>query len=129
ATMLRRSTDGIELRHHVDRLRYKKDRRSIWKETRQIRIDLHAAIAREVPKAEILESLTGLALTSYRPPPGVSVRPDGLPKFSVHALREARRQNEDGHILNQVFVTLIQKATLEHEGQEHTIRCGSTLVL
>ena len=32
-------------------------------------------------------------------------------------------------MLNQVFVTILQKETLEHEGQMHTIRCGSTLVI
>jgi hypothetical protein len=49
--------------------------------------------------------------------------------FSVRALREARRQKEDGRALNQVFITILQKETVEHGGQAHTIRCGSTLVI
>ena len=120
--------EDIGLRHQVDKLRYKKDRKEIWKATRQIRIDLHDAIADQVSKAEILQRLTGLALAEYQAPEGVRRR-DGVPVFSVHSLREARRQQEDGRILNQVFVTLLQKETMVHEGQEHTIRCGSTLVL
>ena len=80
-------------------------------------------------KAEILQRLTGLALTEYQTPEGVSVHRDGRPVFSVHALREARRLQEDGRALNQVFITILQKETVEHEGQLHTLRCGSTLVL
>jgi hypothetical protein len=121
--------NNIGLRHQVDRLRYKTDRSDIWRETRQIRLDLHRNIARTVEKAEILQRLTGLALAEYQTPPGVSAHRDGLPVFWVHSLREARRQREDGRVLNQVFITILQKETMYHQGQEHTIRCGSTLVL
>jgi hypothetical protein len=77
----------------------------------------------------VLERITGLALAEYQAPPGVRVRRDGIPVFQVHALREARRLKEDGRVLNQVFITILQKETMEHEGREHTIRSGSTLVL
>jgi hypothetical protein len=127
--MLKKFIDSIGLRHQVDKLRYEKDRRAIWTKTRQIRLELHDAIAEHVAKAEILQRLTGLALAEYQAPEGVSVRRDGVPKFSVHALREARRQQGDGRALNQVFVTILQKETMVHEGQAHTLRCGSTLVL
>ena len=126
---LKQFIDNIGLRQHVDKLRYEKDRRSIWTKTRQIRRELHDVIADQVAKAEILERLTGLALTEYQAPEGVSVRRDGIPKFSVHALREARRLQGDGRALNQVFITILQKETMEHEGEPHTLRCGSTLVL
>ena len=119
---------NIGLRTQIEKLRYLSTRREIWKETRQIRIDLHQAIAEQVAKAEILQRLTGLALAGYQTPHGVKVR-DGNPVFSVQAIREARRLREDGRMLNQVFITLLQKETVEHEGQEYTIRCGSTLVL
>ena len=59
----------------------------------------------------------------------MQVHRDGDARVLRHALREARRQREDGRALNQVFVTILQKETVEHEGQMHTIRCGSTLVL
>lgn len=127
--MLERFVTSIQLREQVDRLRYKTNRREIWSETRDVRRDLWKAIKIYVEKAEILQRLTGLALTGYQPPEGVKVHRDGAPVFAVQALREARRLQEDGRALNQVFITLLQKETLEHEGQRHNVRCGSTLVL
>jgi hypothetical protein len=127
--MLEDFIETIGLRTQVDRLRYKKTRQEIWAETRQIRIVLHKAIESYVSKAQILQNLTGLALTDFQTPEGVSVRRDGLPVFTVQSLREARRLRDDGRVLNQVFVTILQKETLEHDGQLHTIRCGSTLVI
>lgn len=59
----------------------------------------------------------------------MKVRRDGSPVFSVKALREARRLRNDGRALNQVFVTILQKETMEFEGRLHTIRSGSTLVI
>ena len=118
----------IGLRGQIDKLRYSITREEIWNKTREIRIDLHESIANQVAKAQILQTLTGLALAEYQAPPGVSVRRDGLPVFAVKAMREARRQRDDGRVLNQAFITLLQKETMEHEGQLHTIRCGSTLV-
>jgi hypothetical protein len=71
----------------------------------------------------------GLALAQYQAPEGVRVHRNGQPVFAVNALREARRLQEDGRVLNQVFITILQKETVEHQGRMHTIRCGSTLVL
>lgn len=127
--MLALFMDQIGLRHQVDRLRYIRDREALWRVTRQIRAELHDSIAAAVKKAKILERLTGLALAEYQAPEGVKVRRDGVPVFSVRAFREARRVREDGHALNQVFVTILQTETMEHEGQVHKIRCGSTLVI
>jgi hypothetical protein len=118
----------IDLRRHIDRLRYKKTRKDIWTETRDIRQDLHGAIRNAVYKAGILQRLAGLAFTDESIPPGVRVR-SGEPVFDVHSLREARRVRDDGRSLNQVFVTIIQKLTVEGESEPHTIRCGCTLVL
>lgn len=128
-TRLKTFINDIGLRAQVDKLRHLTGRQEIWNGTRGIRIDLHQSIAAQVAKAEILQRLTGLALAEYQAPAGVKVRRDGMPVFSVKAIREARRLREDGRMLNQVFITLLQKETMEHEGQEHTIRCGSTLVL
>ena len=133
--MLARFITSIGLRQQVEKIRYLKKREEIWETTRQIRAALHEAIAREVAsadevvKGEMLQRLTGLALSDYQVPEGVSVRRDGLPVFSVRVLREARRQKEDGRALNQVFVTILQKERLLHNGQEHAIRSGSTLVI
>lgn len=125
---LKRFIENIGLRSQVEKLRYLKARQAIWSATRGIRLELHAAIQKEVARAEILQRMTGLALTGYQVPAGVKRR-SGAPVFAVSALREARRQKEDGRALNQVFITLLQKETMEHEGQQHNIRCGSTLVL
>ena len=127
--VLKQFITTIDLRGHIDQLRYEHDRFRLWKATRRIRADLHSRIRDYVSKAELIEQITGLALRPYDTPEGVRVRRDGEPVFSVQAVREARRVQEDGRALNQVFVTLLQKETLEHDGQAHTIRCGSTMVL
>jgi hypothetical protein len=119
----------IGLRHHVDRLRYKRTRREIWEETRKIRAELHNAIEKQVEKAELLQRLTGLALTPFDVPEGVKLHRDGDPVFAVKAFREARRQPESGQVLNQVFLTLLQSEHVEHDGRLHSIRSGSTLVI
>jgi hypothetical protein len=126
---LERFITDIGLRDYVEKLRYCRTREEIWLATRDIRRDLHTAIKQQVVKAEILQKLTGLALTGCKAPPGVKVRRDGTPVFSVQALREARRQREDGRALNQVFITLLQKEILEYQGQNYAIQCGSTIVL
>jgi len=124
---LKRFIENIGLRRQVDRLRYKKGRREIWDETRNIRRELHSAIRGEFWKAEILQQVTGLALTDTEMA-RVNVK-KGMPVFSINALREARRLREDGRALNQVFITILQKETMEHQGQEHIVRAGCTLVL
>ncbi|MDX6527818.1 MAG: hypothetical protein QOH41_108 [Blastocatellia bacterium] len=126
---LRHFIKDIRLRSQVDKLRYLRTRREIWDATRLIKIDLHEGISSQVVKAEILQRLTGLALAEYQAPSGVKVHRDGVPVFSVQAIREARRERGDGRVLNQVFITILQKMRMEHEGQMHTIRCGSILVL
>ncbi len=127
--LLQQFIENVALRRQVDKLRYKKNRHDIWTATRSIRADWHDEIAGAVQKAEVLQRLTGLALAEYQAPEGVQVLRNGVPAFSVQAFREARRLREDGRALNQVFITLLQKETMIHEGQRHTIRCGSTLVI
>lgn len=124
---LRLFINAIDLRGQVDKLRYLKTRYEIWDRTRFIKIDLHKAIRNQVIKAKILQRLTGLALDPFETPANVKRR-DGAPVFSVQAIREARRQRGDGRVLNQVFITLLQKEIMIQDGQEHTIRCGSVLV-
>lgn len=121
--------ENIQLRTHVDKLRYLKSRKEIWTETRKVRAALHNFISNAVAKAEVLQRLTGLALAEYQAPNGVNVRRDGIPVFSLRGLREARRTRDNGRALNQVFITILQTETMEHEGQCHKIRCGSTLVI
>lgn len=121
--------EDIQLRTHVDRLRYLGSRKQIWAETRRMRAALHAAIRQAVKNAEVLQHLTGLAFAEHQAPDGVRVRPDGIPMFALRGLREARRSLENGRALNQVFITILQSETMEHEGRMHKVRCGSTLVI
>jgi hypothetical protein len=118
-----------ELRGFVDQLRYLKERSAIWQQLRAIRSGVHETIRRHVEKADAMQALTGLALAGYQSAPGVKLDPEGIPRFEVHAFREARRQREDGRVLNQAFVTLLQSHRVEFEGEKFPMRCGSTLVL
>ncbi|WZO99814.1 hypothetical protein EP7_001427 [Isosphaeraceae bacterium EP7] len=122
--------EGIKLRTCVDELRYLRDRWDIWSTTRAIRIGMFEAIHQHLTKAELLQRLTGLVLTQSQVPSWFRIRTlDGIPRFYVSALREARRQKEDGRALNQVFITIRQNVTVPVGDRKHTIRCGSTLVI
>jgi hypothetical protein len=118
-----------ELRTYVDRLRYLKERQEIWKELEAIRDDVHGIISRHVDKATAMQHLTGLALHGYQLASGVKLNREGEPKFDVHSFREARREREDGRVLNQAFITLLQTQQVEFENEKFSFRCGSTLVL
>lgn len=118
----------IGLRKWVDKLRYLKTRPEIWTETRHIKGDVVIAIRNQVVKAKILQRLTGLALDPSQTPKNVKKR-DGQPVFSVQAIRESRRERGDGRVLNQVFITLLQKEIMIYEDQEYAMRCGSVLVI
>ncbi|HJR79835.1 MAG TPA: hypothetical protein VJ821_07170 [Anaerolineales bacterium] len=132
---LRRFIDAIDLRTHVDKLRYLQDRAEIWRQTSEIREDLHGAIKSYVENALVLQELTGLALAETSLDQAQSQAPEGMkfhrrkPAFYVRALREARRLRDDGRALNQVFITILQRQTLDHGEQTHIILCGSTLVI
>lgn len=118
-----------ELRGSVDALRHQKGRAAIWNKACDIRRAVHNTIRRYVDKAAAMQRLTGLALRGFTPTLGVKLAPDGSPKFEVHAFREARRQREDGRVLNQAFVTLLQRRRVEFEGGKLSLHCGCTLVL
>jgi hypothetical protein len=131
---LRLFIQDIRLRAHVDKLRYLRGRKEIWKATCEIRRELHDAIQEQVQKARILEHLTGLALTEIetteiKTPVGIRFNRRGLPSFFVKAFREARRVRDDGRTLNQVFITILQTEFVERDGQEYKIRCGSSIVI
>jgi hypothetical protein len=122
--------EGIGLRGHIERLRYKKERKAIWAETRAIRKELHDVVRDVMYKADLLERITGLVLKPTSLPTTVKVNRAGTPTFSVDALREARREREDGRVLNQVFITILQKEDVVlPDGSELVVRCGSTLVV
>jgi hypothetical protein len=119
------------LRGYVDQLRHEKERLQIWHKLNQIRTNIHTTVSQYVEKAAAMQTLTGLALSKYKPPTGVRLNREGTPRFEVHAFREARREREDGRVLNQAFVTILQRqeVTLAGESEKFSMRCGSTLVL
>jgi hypothetical protein len=118
------------LREFVDKLRYVRSRQEIWRTTKSFQAGVHEVIRQHVEKAEVLERITGLALTSLQVPEGVRVRESGSPVFEVHSFRTAQRQRMDGRVLNQVFITLMQKRAVETEaGKPLILRGGCTLVL
>jgi len=127
--MFKEFVEAIGLRDRINELRYLKTRGEIWAKTRDIRAVLHDRIADYLPKAQMFETLTGLALSAILPPAGVRLNRAGTPSFMVQSLREARRQTDDGRVLNQVFITLLQTQTVELDDVKHVIRCGSTLVV
>jgi hypothetical protein len=110
-------------------LRNQKSRRGIWDATRLVRRKIHSVVRKHIMKCNALDRLTGLALTERPNPKGVRVRRDRPPVFQVHAFRESRRLRDDGRALNQAFITILQKETVEIDGEVHTVRCGSTLIL
>ena len=125
---MERMLEHLIKREQIDELRYLQTRKGIWKKTRELRQRIHVEIKQAVDKQVLLQKLTGLVLEAYDVPPGIKVKRDGAPVFSVYSLREARRERDDGVVLNQVFITLLQKLTVEGEGGPQVIRCGSTLV-
>jgi hypothetical protein len=118
-----------DLRNYVDVLRHRKERKEIWEELKNIRGDVHGTIKRHLDKATALQDLTGLALHGFAPTTGIKLDPHGKPTFEVHSFREARREREDGRVLNQAFVTILQNQKVEFENQKFSFRCGSRLVL
>lgn len=125
---LKEFIDEIQLRYHVDKLRHLRTRREIWRQTHIIKEELHRRIKDHEKKARVLQELTGLALDPDEPAENVKTR-DGRPVFSINSIRESRRERGDGRVLNQVFITLLQKEIKKIDGKEHTVRCGSVLVL
>ena len=112
--------EGVGLRGKVDKLRYLREREEIWNYTRGVREELHDRIKAYAPKALLLERLTGLSLRKKST--------GGKPSFYVRAFREARRLKDDGRVLNQVFLTIIQKQHVKVDGQTEEVLCGSTLI-
>ena len=127
--MLREFLASIDLRKHIDSLRYLSGRQSVWFKSRAICQEIHAQIRAAVIKAKVLQRLTGLALSDSEVPKSVRRSKKGGPVFTVRSVREARRQRADGRSLNQVFITILQKETVVVDGLEHVVRCGSTLVI
>ncbi len=118
-----------DLRRFVDVLRHRKERKEIWEELRAIRWDVHGTISNHLDKATAMQDLTGLALHGFQPVTGVKLDQHGEPTFEVHSFREARREREDGRILNQAFITILQNQKVKFENEEFSFRSGSTLVL
>lgn len=118
---------AIGLRDSIARLRYLTRRKDIWDAMHGLRRDLHQSIDGTLAKARLLQNITGLALTGEDIPDGVRRSRDGTPSFQVYAVREALRQRDDGEVLNQAFITLLQNITPDDHGAP--LMCGCTLVI
>jgi hypothetical protein len=133
--MLREFIEASGLRQYVEQARYLSDRKEAWVNERAFRAKLHGFISGYVEDRELFQQLTGLAFSQADVPEGVRVRTQqGAPVFSVHGVRESRRQKEDGRVLNQVFMTILQKAEVVDDpggggGKPWKMRAGSTLVI
>ena len=115
--------ENIGLREHVDRLRYEGPPRHLGGDAadphRPARRHLGVGVESGDPAAA--DRPGARRVPGARGGAGAPRRPAGVLR---QALREARRQQEDGRALNQVFVTILQKETVEHEGQtaHHPLR-------
>jgi hypothetical protein len=118
-----------QMKERIDALRYAKGRAEIWRMTRVQRRVLWKSIRNYLPKAELMQRITGLNLTGDHDAENVNFDSNGDPVFSVYSFREARRVRDDGRALNQVFFTLLQKETRTIDGRTMTLRCGSTVVV
>jgi len=122
--------EEIGLRDNVDRLRHLQTRYDIWSETRAIRKELHSRIKTHEIKAQVLQEITGLFLDPNEPDEdAITDENSPGPTFSVQSIRESRRERGDGRVLNQVFITLLQKETRRIDKRDHMVRCGSVLVV
>ncbi len=113
---LSRFLENIGIRQVVDDLRRLKDRHAIWERTRQFGSQHHWAVQAEPQAATALETLTGLKLIDNR-------------RFFVAAIRQSQRRVEDDRVLNQAFVTILQRVERQRKGRRYRIACGSTLVI
>jgi hypothetical protein len=108
------------LKRYSDACLYINDREALFTETRKQRLALH----RELKKAfaETPKFAAGL---------GIAVKAgDGkMEEFEVHALRRSLKTGAGGQQVPQVVVVLTQSRRIEVEGQQHTFRGGSTLVV
>lgn len=120
---------GSKLREMVNELRYANSREEQWLRTWIIRKKLHELLTQVLPKAQLMQQITGLNLTGTKLAQGVRRKASGKPVFSVYGFREARRVRDDGRALNQVFITLLQKQACSVNDQVLELRCGSTVVV
>jgi hypothetical protein len=107
-------------------------REKLWEASKSARAAINVMLKQSTSKSNVLERLTGLALrradATRALPDGVKLNSEGNPSFEVRGFHESRRHGEGGRVLNQVFVTLIQKQTVEIDGEIFELRNGATLV-
>jgi hypothetical protein len=122
---------------HIDKIRRISPgsegyREQLWKASASARAAINVMLKNSTSKSNVLERLTGLALrradADRALPKGVKINSQGDPSFEVRSFHESRRQSEGGRVLNQVFLTLIQKQTVEIDGEIFELQNGATLV-
>jgi hypothetical protein len=122
---------------HIDKIRRippdtPSYREELWKRSAAGRRALNKMLTNGSTKTKVLERLTGLVLqradANRAMPKGVKINSEGNPSFEVRGFHESRRHGEQGKVLNQVFVTLIQTQSVEIDGEVFELRNGATLV-
>jgi subtilisin family serine protease len=119
---VRKHYDAIveRLKRYSDACLYIRDREKLFRETRSQRAALHAQL--ETAFKEAPKFAAGLGIS---PKKGDSKVHD----FEVHALRRSLRTAAGGNQVPQVVVELTQSREIAVDGQKHTFRGGSTLVV
>lgn len=122
------------IRRHAERLRACKTRYEIWKASDAICLDIYNKLIGLTGKdLELAQSVTKLKFRELRE------ASDEVYSAMVYSFREARRLRDDGRILNQVFITILQTQQVavpaddaakdNTEAEKMPLRCGATLVV
>ena len=116
---------GEELRKFYHALGMDRDRYTRWKKTRQQRRKLHGSLRRKFWSSfrdPLLQEITGLDF-------GLTKMRDGekVVRFEVHAMWPVQRQRQDGSVLNQVILSILQHKRLE--GSSREIWGGCTFIV
>jgi hypothetical protein len=119
------ATLGAELRTFYQELGMDRDRKLRWKKTRTQRGKLHKYLQEEFWSAfndPKLQEMTGLDFGITKDRFG-----EDVVRFEVHAMWPVQRQRQDGSVLNQVIVSILQHKPLE--GFSREIWGGCTIIV
>ena len=105
---------GAELRTFYQELGIDRDRKTRWDKTRTQRRKLHWYLQEKFWHEfddPLLQEITGLDFGITKDQSG-----EDVVRFEVHAMWPVQRQRQDGSVLNQVIVSILQHRPLEGKG-------------
>jgi hypothetical protein len=117
---------GSILRQFYHDLGMGRNRKSRWKKTREQRRNLHGNLQNNfwnLFRDPLLQELTGLDFKITQARSG-----EDVVNFEVHALWPVQRQRQDGSVLNQVILSIVQHKPLEG-GTSQEIWGGCTIIV